>query len=330
MQNYIFSLLPSLLFIICFYYLDSFKLISKKIIGLLFLSGLISAFLSLYINDGFNLYIQKFELISLYFAPIVEETLKSLILVYFFQKKRFGFLTDSALAGFIVGLGFASFENVWYLHTFALDNPLLWIIRGCGSALLHAGSTSLFSLLFYYFSEKEKSKMVYLYSIVPSILLHFFFNLPLFPIIPKVVLQLVLIPSLLYFIYVLSEKKLYHWMEKDFDVDHSILRMIRSDQFSQTELGKYLASLSANFPPLVRVDMFCYIQLSIELSFYAKGLLLMQEMDLEIEIDTEQLEKIRELEELKKVIGKSGLLVLKPILPNFDKKIWQILWIKSK
>lgn len=330
MQNYIFSLLPSLLFIICFYYLDSFKLISKKLIGFLFLSGLISAFLSLYVNDGLNLYFQNFEVISLFVAPVAEEMLKSIFLVYLFKQKRLGFLTDSALAGFIVGLGFASFENVWYLHTFALDNPLLWIIRGCGSALLHAGSTSLFSILLYYFSEKEKSKMVYLYSIVPSILLHFIFNLPIFPIMPKVVLQLVLIPSLLYFIYVLSEKKLYHWMEKDFDVDHSILRMIRSDQFSQTELGKYLASLSEKFPPLVRVDMFCYIQLSIELSFYAKGLLLMQEMEIEINIEDEQLDKIRELEDLKKQIGKSGLLVLKPVLPNFDKKLWQVLWIKSK
>lgn len=54
---------------------------------------------------------------SRYGAPVVEEVLKSIYLVYLIKSKRIGFMVDSAIFGFAIGAGFAFVENIYYLQS---------------------------------------------------------------------------------------------------------------------------------------------------------------------------------------------------------------------
>ena len=324
---FVFSFLPSLLCLLTFYFLDNFKLISPKRLFIAFLLGMLSAITAYFINNFAFSLIPDNNIFTIIIAPITEELLKTSIILFYFKKNRIGFLTDAALLAFIIGIGFATVENLWYINNFNNPNMLVWLIRGTGAALLHSSAVIVFSIS--YFFLKEVSKANYFLALIPAVILHSVFNLPVLPIIPKVFTQLILLPIIVYILFTLSENKLKIWMEKDFMADLELLEMIKSGQFSNTKLGEYLAKLSENFPPLVKVDMFCYTTLYIELSFLAKGILLMRELGIEQSLDQSAQDKLNELKSLEKQIGKIALRTLKPLLPNFDKKMWQVLFLKD-
>lgn len=324
---FVYNFLPSLLCLLTFYFLDNFKLISPKRLLISFLLGIFSAITAYYVNNFAFSIIPDNNIFTIIIAPVTEELLKTSIILFYFKKNRIGFLTDAALLAFIIGIGFATFENLWYIHNFTETNMLVWLIRGTGTALLHSSAVIVFSISYYFL--KEISKANFFIALIPAVILHSIFNLPILPIIPKVFTQLVLLPIIVYILFTLSEKKLKLWMEKDFMADMELLEMIKSGNFSKTKTGQYLAKLSKNFPPLVKVDMFCYTTLYIELSFLTKGILLMREIGIEEPLDQSALDKLNELKSLEKEIGKTILRTLNPLLPNFDKKMWQMLFLKD-
>lgn len=70
-----------------------------------------------------------------YAAPLLEETLKALILLYLVRRPNFTYFVDGAIYGFAVGIGFAVFENYLYI----LQN----LDAGLGTALGRVLSTNL-------------------------------------------------------------------------------------------------------------------------------------------------------------------------------------------
>jgi hypothetical protein len=63
-----------------------------------------------------NLIHLEFTTYSRYVAPVVEELLKALVIVWLIHANRIGFLVDAAIFGFAVGTGFALVENVYFLE----------------------------------------------------------------------------------------------------------------------------------------------------------------------------------------------------------------------
>ena len=76
-------------------------------------------------------------------APIVEEILKAIILIYLVQRADFNYVVDGALYGFGAGIGFAIIENVEYVT----GNPeialTLAIARVFSTNLVHATGSGL-------------------------------------------------------------------------------------------------------------------------------------------------------------------------------------------
>jgi RsiW-degrading membrane proteinase PrsW (M82 family) len=75
-------------------------------------------------------------------APLVEEILKSLILIYFIQSPRFRYVVDGAIYGFGVGIGFAVVENLFYLSNSNADLTLA-ISRVLSTSLMHATASGM-------------------------------------------------------------------------------------------------------------------------------------------------------------------------------------------
>ena len=77
-------------------------------------------------------------------APIAEEILKSLILVYAVRRSDFTYFVDGAIYGFAAGTAFAVFENLFYLSGAGSDTGLgLAISRAFSTALMHGSASAL-------------------------------------------------------------------------------------------------------------------------------------------------------------------------------------------
>lgn len=75
-------------------------------------------------------------------APITEELLKSLILIYFIRQSRFRYVVDGAVYGFAAGIGFAMAENLLYLVSTG-GGLSLAISRVLSVSLMHGVASSL-------------------------------------------------------------------------------------------------------------------------------------------------------------------------------------------
>lgn len=77
-------------------------------------------------------------------GPVVEEVLKSLVLVYQVRRPDFTYFVDGAIYGFAAGIGFAVLENLLYLSPATGDTSLGAAFgRAFSTALMHGSATAL-------------------------------------------------------------------------------------------------------------------------------------------------------------------------------------------
>ncbi len=111
-------------------------------------------------------------------APIVEELLKGLILIYLVQRADFNYVVDGALYGFGAGIGFAIIENYEYVT----GNPeialTVAIARVFSTNLVHATASGLIGTALAYRRGDStwRGWAVVLGGYSVSILLHMIFN----------------------------------------------------------------------------------------------------------------------------------------------------------
>lgn len=326
-----FALLPTLLFLSGLIIFDSYKLVRFRSVFITIFFGGLSALACYFINtfllNNFNI---TFSDYSRYIAPLVEETAKALILIFFIKRKKIGFFVDAGIYGFASGCGFAVIENIFYLTQLKEASLLTWIIRGSGTAIMHGATIAIMGVIILFFQEKfQKENFLY---ILPGFLfaysLHSVFNSFLISPVLMTLLLIIILPSLMFFIFQYSEKKLQNWMELGFNSDMEILELMKSGNFTKSKIGKYIKNLKSRFSNEIITDMFCLIRLYAELSIKAKGILLLKEADMEIPFDKNVKVKIEEIKYLEKSIGKTGMLALTPILKKDSKSIWELELLK--
>lgn len=325
------SLLPVLVFLGMLILLDNYKLVKINSILRAIGWGIFVAFVCYFANTLF-LPVAGIEILSKYVAPILEESAKALLPFILIKKGKIGFLVDAAILGFAVGSGFALLENIYYLHQLESSNIMVWIFRGFGTAIMHGGNTAIFALISVYFAGKYKHvKLVhFLPGLTVAIVIHAFFNHFLLPPLINTLLQVTALPLLLIGLFSNSEKNLGKWLQSGFDSDVKLLGFLKSGKFSDTKQGIYLTGFSKSFSGEVVLDLFCYLHVYLELAIRAKGVLLLQEIGLKVDIDNEINAKFQELNYLSKSIGKTGKAVLKPLLHSSQKELWQIYFLENQ
>jgi RsiW-degrading membrane proteinase PrsW (M82 family)/CRP-like cAMP-binding protein len=88
-----------------------------------------------------------YETLTRFVAPILEESLKSLILIYLVQHPRFRYIVDGAVYGIAVGIGFGLSENVLIYIPSAGDAALgAAITRTLSTALMHATASGVIGI----------------------------------------------------------------------------------------------------------------------------------------------------------------------------------------
>lgn len=313
--------------------MDSFKLVRLRLVALAIVAGVLAAALALALQTtvvetlGVPL-----PMLRRVVAPPIEELLKILFVVYVIRWQRVGFPVDAAIVGFAVGTGFALAENVYYLGMSRSANPLLWVVRGFGAAILHGAVTAIAAIISQTLSARRPSPSwaVFVPGLAAATLIHAIYNqfvLP--PVVATLVLHIVL-PPLVLLTFNRSERATREWMSAGLDLDVELLRLVLSEDFGHTRLGAYLNELRARFPGPAVADMFCLMRLELELGIRAKGIVMAREAGLDLPLDAEITNALAEVRYLEKSIGPTGLLALRPLQVSSDRDAWQKFLLREQ
>ncbi|MEQ9103178.1 MAG: PrsW family glutamic-type intramembrane protease [Rhodothermales bacterium] len=286
--------------------LDSFKLMRLRLLGVCLLAGVASAVAALVLNTS----------LGPTAAPLVEEVLKSLWIVWLIHRSRIGFSVDAAIAGFAVGTGFALAENTWYLLALTDAPPQLWILRGLGTAVLHGTLTAAFALLARAVARTRTVPLAWGAALVPVVILHAAWNaVPLDPR-TQVVALLLVAPVALVLVFRESERRTRIWLGSGFDRDQEVLAHVLGGTLPDTPVGEYLQGLRGHVAPVVLVDMVNLLRLRIEQSLRVKGRILLRAHGFTEPPDADEADRLAELRYLEKAVGPAGVLALNTLHPH--------------
>jgi RsiW-degrading membrane proteinase PrsW (M82 family) len=319
--------MPVLLFLLALMYLDSYQLVRLRWIVFTIALGGASAAVSYTVNLAILTHLQiDFSAYSRYLAPVVEETAKALVVAFLIRTGRTGFLVDACIFGFAVGAGFALVENAYYLRALPDAHIVVWLIRGFGTAVMHGGTAAIFGITSQLLAERESPRQtaIFLPGILAAIAIHSLFNHLLFSPVISALAVLLAFPPLIFVVFSKSEASLRSWLEVGFDADVEMLELINSGRLSGSKVGRFMRSLRNRFSGEVMVDLLCYLQIHLELTLRAKGILMMREGGFDVEPDEGTRALFVELNYLEKSIGRTGKLALLPFLHLGGKELWQL------
>lgn len=318
-------LVPTALFLLALYALDSFALVRKARLAVCVGSGVLVCLtlFCLSIPEG----------IPEWIFPLVEEVLKSALLMWMVFKRRILFLAEALCYGGAAGAGFAMAENGLYLFYNPGMQVLPAIIRGVGTALLHMGCTAIFACLFLVVMSHITGRSgssprrrrgsaevatMYFLAIAPATAIHYIYNLFLLPVFLQMVVTVVFFLAVFVALSVYNERRIYKWMDDSISCDIKLLSAIRKGRLADTPAGKYLGSVREQFQPIVFFDILCYMQVYLELVVMGKSRMLLEQEGLAKPLTEEEKESYdsmrAELKAIRRNIGFTGEQVLRPIL----------------
>jgi RsiW-degrading membrane proteinase PrsW (M82 family) len=313
--------------------MDSFKLVPIRFVFQALAAGAAAAFAALFVNtqliDAAGIPI---PVVTRLIAPVIEELLKLLFVVYAIRYRRVGFPVDAAIVGFAVGTGFALVENAYYLVAVPSAGPLLWLVRGFGAAILHAATTAIAAISAQTMAARRSGQglRVFIPGVLAAIVLHAVYNQFVLPPVVATLVLLAVLPPLVLLIFDRSEAATRDWMSAGLDLDVELLRLVLSEDFGQTRLGAYLTELTSRFPGPVVADMFCLMRVELELGIRAKGLLMAREAGLDIPLDDELVARLAEVRYLEKAIGPTGLMALLPLQVSSNRDAWHKVLLREQ
>jgi protease PrsW len=322
------ALVPVLLFLAGLVQLDAFKLLRLKAVLAMVAAGAVAAGAS-YLANGYAYghFAGNFTAYSRFVSPWIEELLKAALLVYLIRTRRVGLSVDAGIAGFAIGTGFALIENLYYLASRPDAALPVQVIRGFGTAIMHGGTGTVMGMISVALYEKRPHGGVHLLlpGYLAAVALHSGFNYLLVKPAVATLATLVVLPLVVYLVFRESERNLRAWLDTDLDAKVRLLESINTGTFLDSPAGRYLQTLRERFRGEALADMLCCLRLNGELALRAKGVLLLRESGLEEPaLDAETREKLAELAQLERALGRSGTLALRPLMIATGKDIWQL------
>jgi RsiW-degrading membrane proteinase PrsW (M82 family) len=321
------ALLPVLLFLAALRVLDSYKLVSLRMVASALAAGMVAAAVCYGINTIIFRQLHENQDRYIHFgAPVVEELAKGAFWVFLVATARVAFMVDAAICGFAVGAGFALLENVSYLQALEGRDFGVWILRGFGTAVMHGGVAAIGAFVPVYLSESRRWRGVRQFApgLLAAMLLHSLFNQGVLSPAGSMAATVAGLPLIFAVVFYFSERSLRRWLGGKLDQDIEMIAMIASGEFKQTPQGAYLMSLNEAFPPEVRGDMLTLLHLTLELSARAKGDLMLREAGLDVPADPDMESQLKELKYLEKSIGPTGMLAVRPLLSQTPRDLWEM------
>ena len=324
---------PVLLFLLVLVYLDSFKLVSLASVVVVMLLGAFAGVASYAISgpvmDALHL---GFTQYSRYAAPIVEECLKTGVMIYLITRNRVGFMIDAAIFGMAIGAGFAVFENIYYAQVFPDANLGVWMVRGFGTAIMHGGATAINGVTALSLSSRrsEFNPLNYLPGLILAVSLHTIFNQFTHWPLQSTAATIFILPLALLLVFDKSEHQAHDWLIHDYESHEHLLAAIRDGSYAHSEAGRFISDLAARLEKAHAEDIFAYLRIHTELVLRAEQLLLERERGIGDAPKPADHEMFARLHELENKIGRTAMLTIWPHLKFSHKELWELHQLEAR
>lgn len=334
------ALVPVLVLLSLFVWLDAFKLMSLGEVLLLLTLGAVAALVAWPISGrmldtlpiGFSIY-------SRFIAPWIEEVLKAAAIIVLFRLNRIGYKLDAVISGFAIGAGFSVVENIFYLTIFPDYNTGIWLVRGFGTAIMHGTTLALLAAIAHEFAERETNEAAAdfdfsLLWFVPgygvAVALHTAFNQ--FPDRPMVAMlgASVIAPVILIAILNFGTTEAQRSLDADYTRHKDQLATLRAGGWPTDNAGTKIAALAGRLDPQTAIRIRRYWELQAWLVVEAEETLL-EEASGDAQFDAHQIRAaLEELAGLKRALGRSTFAALKALLPFSRNDYWEVSELKQR
>jgi RsiW-degrading membrane proteinase PrsW (M82 family) len=320
-------LLPVLAMLAVMYSFDTHRLVGSHVLTGSIAAGCGIAVISYFINNtAINLLNLDLVEYSRHGAPLIEELLKAGFMVLLFRTNRVGFVVDAAILGFSVGAGFALVENLYYFYSIPDAQYGTWIVRGFGTAIMHGGTVAVFSIAAQRVTDRHEkmNPLYYLPGLFVAVLMHILFNyFPVAPV-PTTVVTLLILSVLFLLLFERGSADIHNFLTVDFAAHEKLLRQIDHGELSGCEAGRFLTDLEETLATPVVDDMIRYLRLHTELILNMESVLLEREDGKKVQIDDATKQKLAEMHQVEKRIGKVALHTIQPHLHFSRQELWEI------
>ena len=334
------ALIPVLILLSLFVWLDAFRLMSfREILVLLFLGGL--AAIAVYPVSGrlIDTLPIGFSNYSRYVAPWLEEGVKALVMILLFRMNRIGYKLDAVISGFAIGAGFSVVENIIYLTMFPTYGTGTWLVRGVGTAVMHGTTLAILAAVAHELAERETREAAadfnfnllwFLPGYLIAVAIHVAFNH--FPDRPLVAMMgaIILAPIALIGIFHFGTTEAQRWLAVEYAEHKSQLDTLRSGAWPDSVAGRKIAALAQRLDAESAKRVRRYWELQTWLVVEAEETMI-EEAEGTVELDPEQVRAaFHELDGLGRALGRSTLTAVKALLPFSRNDYWEVSELKER
>jgi RsiW-degrading membrane proteinase PrsW (M82 family) len=334
------ALVPVLVLLSLFVWLDAFKLMSLTEILVLLLLGGVAAGVAYPISGrmidtlpiGFNFY-------SRYIAPWIEEALKAIVVIALFRMNRIGYKLDAVLSGFAIGAGFSVVENILYLTIFPDYGAGTWLVRGLGTAVMHGTTLALLAAIAHELAERENREAAgdfnfnllwfvpgYLVAVAIHTAFNHFPDRPLLAMMGAAIFAPVAIMAIFHF----GTAEAQGWLQAEAAAHQSQLDALRAGNWPDSPSGRKISAFAERLGAEGATRVRRYWELQAWLVLEAERAM-MEEAAGDAVIDQAQIRSaIAEQDGLKRALGKSSFAALKALLPFSRNDYWEVSELKQR
>lgn len=334
------ALVPVLVLLGVFVWLETFKLMNMREILLLLVLGGLSAIVIYPVSGrlidtlpiGFSGY-------SRFVAPWLEEASKAVVMIGLFRFNRIGYKLDAVISGFAIGAGFSVVENLIYLTIFPGYGTGTWLVRGLGTAVMHGTTLAILAAIAHEFAERETRESAgdydfKLWWFVPgylaAVVIHIVFNQ--FPDRPMLAMMgaIIFAPIAVLAIFHGGTAEAERWLHREYAEHKAQLDALRAGSWPDGPSGQKIGALAERLGPDTAARIRRYWELQAWLVVEAEETLLEQVAG-EVSIDKQELRAaFAELDGLKRALGKSTFTALKSLLPFSRNDYWEVSELRQR
>jgi RsiW-degrading membrane proteinase PrsW (M82 family) len=334
------ALVPVLVLLAIFVWLDAFKLMRlREVLLLLAVGGLCAVAVYPISGKMLDTLPIGFSNYSRYIAPWIEEAIKALVMICLFRINRIGYKLDAVISGFAIGAGFSVVENMLYLTLFPHYGAGTWLVRGLGTAVMHGTTLAILAAIAHEFAERETREAASDYQFnllwfVPGYLvavaLHTTFNH--FPEQPMVAMMgaILFAPVALIAIFNFGTAEAERWLAVERAAHEAQLEALRAGSWPDSPAGRRIAALAERLGPDATQRIRRYWELQAWLVAQAEETL-MEEASGDASFDkAEVAAALAELAGLRRAIGKSSFAAVNALLPFSRNDYWEVSELKQR
>ena len=328
------ALVPVMLLLALFVWLDAFKLMSVlEVLVLLILGGL--AALAAYPISGRFLDALPigFSDYSRFVSPWIEEALKALVMIALFRINRVGYKLDAVISGFAIGAGFSVVENVIYLTLFPFYGAGTWLVRGLGTAVMHGTTLAIMAAVAHELAERENRDAAgnfdfriwwFIPGYLIAVALHAVFNQ--FPEQPMLAMlgAIVVAPIAIIGTFSFGQAEAQRWLAADHAQHRSQLATLRAGGWPDSPSGRKISALAERLGPEASKRVRRYWELQAWLTAEAEETM-MEEAAGDAAFDRGEIRAaFAELDGLRRALGRSSFTALEALLPFSRNDRWEV------